>query len=388
MRTIGVVTVGRSDWSYYLPVLSEIRKRGRLRFRLYVTGSHLSPTLGHTVDQIVADGFTPDASLPLVDGDSPHAIGHSMSTGIAGFTDIFTTNRPDILLVYGDRFEMHSAAEAALPFTLPVAHISGGEVTEGAIDDALRHSITKLSHLHFVVHEEAADRVRQLGEESWRVHVTGDPNIDRILECKTAGLLPDRAEIIRRFGLDPDKPNILATYHPVTLQYTETGRQIAALLDALGQIDAQVLLTYPNADTSGRVIIEAIEAFARKYPRARVVVNAGPLGYLGLLDNVDAMVGNSSSGFNEAPSFELPVVNVGIRQRGRLRGKNVIDCGNGTDEIVAAIRQALAPDTRRALKGMQNPYGEGTAAPQIETVLASVALDDRLLIKRFADLGR
>jgi len=387
VRTIGVVTVGRSDWSYYLPVLKEFRKRGRLRFRLYVTGSHLSPKLGHTVDQIVADGFTPDALVPLVDDDSPPAIAHSMGAGTSAFANVYAADRPDILLVYGDRFEMHSAAEAALPFALPVAHISGGEVTEGAIDDALRHSITKLSHIHFVLNEEGAHRVRQLGEEAWRIHVTGDPNIDYILDCKTTGLLPDRAEIIRRFGLDPDKPNLLVTYHPVTLQYTETGAQIAALLDALGRVDAQVLFTYPNADTSGRVIIEAIEAFARKHPRVRVVVNAGSLGYLGLLNNVDAMVGNSSSAFNEAPCFELPAVNVGIRQRGR-RGVNVIDCGNGADEILEAIRRALAPETRRSLKGMKNPYGEGGAAPQIETVLATIALDDTLLIKRFADLGR
>lgn len=389
MRTIGVVTVARSDWSYYLPVLKELRKRDGLRFRLYVTGAHLSERFGHTVDQILADGFAPDVRVPmLVDDDSPRAIARSMGAGTAAFADVFATDRPDILLVYGDRFEMHAAALAALPFTLPVAHISGGEVTEGAIDDALRHSITKLSHLHFVIHEDAAHRVRQLGEEAWRVLVTGDPNIDLIREYVTAGKILSRAETAKRFGLDPDGPNLLVVYHPVTLQPTETSTQIAALLDALRRVDAHLLFAYPNEDTAWRTIIAAIEAFAQQHPRTRVVVNAGPLGYLSLLAHVDAMVGNSSSGFEEAPSFELPAVNVGIRQRGRLRSASVIDCGNGSDEILAAIHRALAPETRRALKGCVNPYGDGHAAPRIVNRLADVALDAALVIKRFADLGR
>jgi len=385
VRTIGLVTVGRSDWNACLPVLREIAGRQGLRARLYVTGAHLSSTFGRTVDQIAADGFTPDVQIPMaVDDDSPAGVARAIGAGTAAFADVFAADRPDVLVVYGDRFEMYTAALAALPFKLPVAHVTGGDVTEGAIDDTLRHSMTKLSHLLFVANEEAARRVRQLGEESHRVHVTGDPLIDHLESVVRAGL-PDRLEVARRFGLDPNGRNLVVTYHPVTLQYAETRTHVGALLDALTRIDARMLFTYPNADTAGRTIIEAIETFCRRHPRAQVVVNAGPAGYVSLLAHVDALVGNSSSGLIEAPSFELPAVNVGIRQRGRVRGRNVIDCGNGVDEILEAIHLALAPETRRDLKGCSNPYGDGRAAPRIVDGLAGVTLDDSLVIKRFVD---
>jgi UDP-hydrolysing UDP-N-acetyl-D-glucosamine 2-epimerase len=216
--------------------------------------------------------------------------------------------------------------------------------------------------------------------------VTGDPLIDH-LESVVRGGLPDRLAVAKRFGLDPNGRNLVVTYHPVTLQYAETRSHITALLEALTRIDAHIVFTYPNADTAGRTIIEAIEAFSKRHAHAGVIANAGPLGYVSLLAHVDALVGNSSSGLIEAPTFELPAVNVGIRQRGRARGANVIDCGNGVDDIVTAIHRALAPETRRALKGCVNPYGDGHAAPRIVDRLAAVALDDSLVIKRFADLG-
>lgn len=382
MRTVGVVTVARSDWSLYLPVLRLMEKRGDIRPLLFVTGMHLSPAFGRTVEQIEADGFAPAVLVPsLVDGDSPEAIATSMGRGTEGFARALASMRPDLLLVLGDRFEMHAAALAALPFTIPVAHISGGDVTEGAIDDALRHSMTKLSHLHFVSNEEAGRRVRQLGEEGWRVHVTGDPAVDHA----RGTLLPAPAQTRARFRLTAGVPTLLVTYHPVTLQYGETRVQIQALLEALAGLDAQILFTYPNADTAGRVIIDAIETFARTRPQTTVVTNAGRIGYLGLLGTVDAMVGNSSSGLIEAPCFELPVVNVGIRQRGRVRGANVIDCPPEAAAIRAAVTQALTPTFRRMLTGMPNPYGDGHAAERIVDLLAATPLDRRLLVKRFAD---
>ena len=383
MRTVGVVTVARSDWSLYLPILRLIEKRGDLRLRLFVTGMHLSPRFGRTVEQIESDGFVPAALIPsLVDADSPEAIATSMGRGTAGFADVLASMRPDLLLVLGDRFEMHAAALAALPFTIPVAHICGGDVTEGAIDDALRHSMTKLSHLHFVANEESGRRVRQLGEETWRVHVTGDPAVDHALMTP----LPSRTDTRARFGLPAGIPTLLVTYHPVTLEHDQTRTQIGNLLAALGPLDAQILFTYPNADTAGRVIVEAMDAFVQRRGRAGIVMNAGRVGYLGLLATVDAMVGNSSSGLIEAPSFELPVVNVGIRQRGRVRGANVIDCPGDSAAIRDAIARALAPDFRRGLAGMRNPYGDGRAAERIVALLASIPLDARLLIKPFADL--
>jgi UDP-hydrolysing UDP-N-acetyl-D-glucosamine 2-epimerase len=359
-----------------------MRARGDLHVRLFVTGMHLSPAFGRTIEQIEADGFTPDVQVPmLVDDDSPEAIASSMGRGTEGFARALAKTSPDVLLVLGDRFEMHAAALAALPFTLPVAHISGGDVTEGAIDDALRHSMTKLSHVHFVSNVEAARRVRQLGEESWRIHITGDPAVDHL--CATPP--PGRAETVRRFGLDPDVPILLVTFHPTTLQHGATAAQVSALVEALEPLDAQLVVTYPNADTAGRIIIEAIKTMARRRPRTHVVVNAGRTGYVGLLGVADAMVGNSSSGLIEAPTFELPVVNVGIRQRGRVRGANVIDCEAEREAIRTAVARALAPEFRLGLKGMPNPYGDGHAAARITEILATVPLDDRLLVKRFAD---
>jgi UDP-hydrolysing UDP-N-acetyl-D-glucosamine 2-epimerase len=360
-----------------------MEKRGDIRPLLFVTGMHLSPTFGRTVEQIEADGFAPAALVPsLVDGDSPEAIAASIGRGTEGFARTLASTRPDLLLVLGDRFEMHAAALAALPFTIPVAHISGGDVTEGAIDDALRHSMTKLSHLHFVANEEAGRRVRQLGEEGWRVHVTGDPAVDHVRTT----LVPAPAETRARFGLETNLPALLVTYHPVTLEYGQTRVQVEALLEALDGLDAQILFTYPNADTAGRVIIDAIETFVRTRRRTTLVMNAGRIGYLGLLATVDAMVGNSSSGLIEAPSFELPVVNVGIRQRGRVRGANVIDCPPEVAAIRAAVTRALTPAFRGTLAGMPNPYGDGHAAERIVDLLAAIPLDRRLLLKRFADL--
>jgi UDP-N-acetylglucosamine 2-epimerase (non-hydrolysing)/GDP/UDP-N,N'-diacetylbacillosamine 2-epimerase (hydrolysing) len=382
VRTVGVVTAGRSDWNGLLSVLRELRRRDEVGARLYVTGTHLSRAFGRTVEEIRASGFEPDAELDvLVDADTPEAIARSIARGVEAFAGVLAAAPPDLLLMLGDRFESHAAALAALPFNVPVAHISGGEVTHGAFDDSLRHSMTKLSHLHFVANEVFAARVLQLGEEPWRVHVTGDPAIDHI--AGTA--LLSRAETAARFGLDAAGQNLLVTYHPVTLEYRETATRIAALLDAIASCPARPILTYPNADTAGRTIIEAVEAFPRRRPDARVVVNAGPVGYLSLLAHVDAMVGNSSSGLWEAPSFGLPVVNVGRRQGGRLQAANVIDCGDGAEEIAAALRVALAPDTRRRLAGMVNPYGDGKAAPRIVDALASAPLGPELTVKRFVD---
>jgi len=382
MRTIGVVTVGRSDYGLYLPILQAIQSHPRLKLQLMVTGMHLAPEFGRTATAIEADGFRISERVEmLVASDTPEAIAKSMGLGLIGFAQAFARSRPDILLVLGDRFEMYAAAVAALPFKIPVAHIHGGEVTEGAIDDALRHSITKLSHLHFAAAPEFADRIQRMGEEPWRVVVSGAPSLDKLRTMK----LLEPVDLEARFGLCLDPPPLLVTYHPVTLEYEQAEGQIKELLAALRTVARPALFTLSNADTGGRIITQMVREFARAHDFVQFVDTLGPQGYFSLMKIAPAMVGNSSSGIIEAPSFGLPVVNIGNRQRGRLRGRNVVDVGYSRDEIVAGIMQALSAEFRTGLQDQPNPYGRGHAVEAIVEMLEQVSLDDRLIIKRFYD---
>ena len=382
-RRIAVVTVARSDWGLYLPVLKRIREDAALESRVLAAGTHLADEFGATEAEIAADGFEIDERVETVDPeDSPLGVARSMSRGTAGFAAAYERIRPDLVLLLGDRFEMHSAAVAAVPFRVPVAHIQGGELTQGAIDEQFRHSITKLAHLHFASTELYGRRLRQMGEEPWRVVVSGAPAIDNLLQREALS----RGELEQRLGLELDGGTLLVTYHPVTLEFDETPRQLEELLAALGASGRSIVFTYPNVDTSGRTAIERLGAFVAEYPRARLVENLGSQGYLSLLRHAAAMVGNSSSGIIEAASFELPVVNVGTRQEGRLRPRNVIDVGYGRDEIAAGLVKALSPGFRESLRGLENPYGDGEAAERIVETLRTVELGPRLIVKRFQDL--
>lgn len=380
MRTIGVVTVGRSDYGLYLPVLRRMQEEDELRVQLIVSGSHLVEELGLTVDVIRADGLTiADHVEALLASDSPEGLAKSMGLGTIGFAQSYARLRPDVLFVLGDRFEMHAAVVAALPFKIPVAHISGGEITEGAVDDALRHSMTKLSHLHFVTTEEYARRVLQMGEEPWRVVVSGSPSLDNL---RTFRCLDDQ-QLQELLGLRWNVAPLLVTYHPVTLEYEQTEWQVEQLLGALEVFDRAVIFTLPNVDTKSRTIIRAIRKFVDRHPAARLVENLGTQQYFSMMACAAAMVGNSSSGIVEAPSFGLPVVNIGARQQGRLRVENVVDVGYSREEIVRGITQALAPGSRDRLRNLQNPYGDGRAAERIVSKLMSVWNRPDLLWKKF-----
>jgi len=384
MRTIGVVTVARSDYGHYLPLLRRINETDGLRLHLIAAGSHLSPEFGSTVELIEADGFeVADRVEMLRASDTPLGIARSIGLGVTGFAESFARVRPDILVLLGDRFEMHAAALAALPFKIPVAHIHGGEITRGAIDDSLRHSMTKLSHVHFVATEEYARRVIQLGEEPWRVLVTGGIGLDNVRSIAPM----DRAELEAAVGLSLDEPTLLVTFHPVTLEFEEVEWQTGELLSALGTAGLPVVFTAPNADTGGRSVRTLIEAFVQSTPRSILVENLGTRAFFSMMSVAAAMVGNSSSGIIEAPSFGLPVVNIGARQEGRARAANVIDVGNGREEILDGIRRALDPSFRESLRGMANPYDAGGAAELIVERLASIDLDRALITKRFHDLG-
>ena len=381
-RAIGVVTVSRSDYGHLSPVLREIRSMPDLGLLLFVAGAHLSPRFGRTVDLVEADGWPIAATIDMLEpDDSPQGIATSTARGIDGFARAFARQRPDVLVLLGDRFEMLAAAVAALPAVVPVAHIHGGEESEGAIDNQIRHAITKLAHVHFASAEAHARRIARMGEEPWRIHTTGAPGLDRI----RARELLSRGEVAAAIGVPPAGPWLVVTFHPATLEYRETERHVDELLAALDKLEATLILTYPGADTAGRAIIDRIEEFAGRHPNVRLAPSLGDRLYLSLLEHADAMVGNSSSGLIEAPSFGLPAINIGDRQAGRLRGANVIDVEPERDGILCAIDAALAPGLRARLRAMPNPYGDGRAAPRIVKILRALELTPKLVRKRFVE---
>jgi UDP-hydrolysing UDP-N-acetyl-D-glucosamine 2-epimerase len=383
VRTISVVTVARSDWGLYLPVVELIRSAPDLRLQIVAAGTHLAPAYGETVGEIEADGFAVDERVETVDEeDTPEAIGRAMARAVHGFAGAYARLQPDLVLLLGDRYEMHAAATAAVPFRLPIAHIQGGESTEGAIDEQFRHSITKLAHLHFPSTELYARRIIQMGEAPDRVVVTGAPAIDNLLQRPVLSV----EEIEERTGLDLRQPTLLVTYHPTTLEFDQTGYQVDELLAALERSGLQLLVTYPNVDTSGQAVLERLEDFARHHGSTSIVTNLGSVAYLSAMRRVAAMVGNSSSGIIEAASFELPVVNVGTRQQGRIRAANVIDVGYERSSIADGIAHALSPAFGESLRGLRNPYGDGHAAERIVAALRGVELGATFVRKSFHDL--
>lgn len=383
MRTIAVISVGRSDYGIYLPILRKLKADPEIKLHLIVSGMHLSEKFGMTVNLIESDGFEVDyrVEMPL-DSDSPESISKSMGTGIIGFATVFSGFRPDVLIVLGDRYEMYSAAVAALPFNIPVAHIHGGELTEGAIDNSLRHSMTHLSHIHYVSTEESRDRVRQLGIEDSRVVITGAPSLDNIHEVEFL----DKQDLEAQFGLNLSEAPLLVTFHPVTLEYEQTERYMTELLAALDVWNRTIVFTVSNSDTGGAIIGEMTQKFIENHPKAFMIDNLGTQRYFSLMTFAAAMIGNSSSGLIEAPSFGLPVVNIGTRQQGRTRGSNVIDVGYSRHEITAGIAAALEPKFHQSLSGKLNPYGNGQASARIVSHIKTVNINQDLITKRFVDL--
>lgn len=383
MRTIGVVTVGRSDYSIYQSVLQLIENDPDLDLWIFVSGMHLSTEFGFTVNAIECDGFNiRDRIEMLLSSDTPEGISKSMGIGSIGFAQAFAKNRPDLLIVLGDRFEMHAAVIAALPFNIPVAHIHGGEITEGAIDNSLRHSITKLSHLHFVTHSDYARRVRQMGEEPWRITISGAPSLDNIM----AFSLVEKSDMEVRLGFKLTPPPLLITYHPVTLEYNDSEIQINELIRALDRSGMPLVFTRSNADTGGNVVDRSIRQYVNSNDHANMVDNLGSIGYYSVMKYSAAMVGNSSSGIIEAPSLGLPVVNVGTRQDGRIRASNVIDVDCNEPDILTGIEKATQLGFKAKLIGLTNPYGDGQASIRIVKRLKEIELGQFVLRKKFHEL--
>lgn len=383
-RTICVVTGSRADYGLVRPVMEELRASPCCRLQIIATGMHLSPEFGLTYREIERDGFRVDRRVEmLVSADTPSATAKSMGLGMIGFADAFADLSPDLVVVLGDRFEIFAAVAAALVARIPVAHLHGGETSEGAFDEALRHSITKMSHLHFVAAEEYRRRVIQLGEQPDRVFLVGGLGVDVI-----NGLaLLDRQALASELGVRLGGRALLITFHPVTLDDADSSNQMAELLDALADWpDAELIFTMPNADTGGRALMRQVERFVASRPNAHVYTSLGQVRYLSCLQFVDAVVGNSSSGLAEAPTFRIGTINIGDRQRGRLKAESVIDCPPERSAINEALRQLYSPEFQDLLRTVDNPYGGGGAAAKIVRILESHPLDS-ILRKSFYDLG-
>ena len=382
-RKIAVVTGTRAEYGLLYWIIKEIHDGPDLILQLVVAGMHLSPEFGLTYKEIEADGFPIAEKVEmLLSSDTEVGISTSIGLGIIGFANAFERLKPDILLVLGDRFEILAAATAAAIARIPIAHIHGGEATEGAVDDSIRHAMTKMSHIHFPATDLYARRIQQMGEDPDRIFTFGAPGLDNIYRLK----VPGHNELAKELAIEFGEKVAVITYHPVTLEEHTAERHISNLLAVLAGRDLTLVFTYANADTGGRIINRMISDFVKSKPNAYAFTSLGQRRYLGLLSIADVMVGNSSSGIIEAPSLKLPVVNVGDRQRGRVRAANVIDCGIGEQEIAIALDQALTKEFRESLKNLINPYGTGQASSRIVDVLRNIRLDEELIKKRFKDL--
>jgi GDP/UDP-N,N'-diacetylbacillosamine 2-epimerase (hydrolysing) len=383
-RKICVVTGTRAEFGLLRWLMHEIEKHSELELELVATGMHLSPEFGSTYREIEDAGFRIDARVEmLLSSDSSTSVSKSMGLGMIGFADVYERLQPDMIVVLGDRFEIFAAVSAALIAGVPIAHLHGGETTEGAFDEAIRHSITKMSHLHFVAETEYQERVIQLGEHPERVFNVGGMGIDAI---KRINLL-NREDLEESLGFRFGKKNLLITFHPVTLEGgVSSSAQTKELLAALDELDdTQLIFTMPNADTGGRELSALVQTFADSHPNACVFGSLGQLRYFSCLAQVDAVVGNSSSGLAEAPSFGIGTVNIGDRQKGRLQAESVIDCQPVKAQIIEALEHVYSPQFQEELKTVQNPYGNGGSSEKIVKKLADYPLQN-ILKKQFYNL--
>lgn len=379
-RKICVVTGSRADYGLLFWLMKDIAADPGLQLQLIATGMHLSPEFGLTYQAIEADGFRIDRKVEiLLSSDTPVGVTKSVGLGVIGFADALAELRPDMLVLLGDRFEILAAAQAALFARIPVAHIAGGDTTEGAFDESIRHAITKLSHLHFATNATAAERIARMGENPANVHVVGSPGLDTVRRLEPLS----RAELEQSLGFRLRRRNLLVTFHPVTLAAQSSAAQLAELFAALAGLgdDYGIVMTLPNADTEGRALIRDIEAFVRGRDNMRAFPSLGQRRYLSLMALVDAVVGNSSSGLYEAPTLKKPAVNIGDRQKGRLMAASVICCAPQREAIAQAIGQALQLDC----SAVRNPYGDGHSAPRILAALKAVPAPQALLQKHFFD---
>ena len=372
-RTIAAITSSRSDYAHLRWLLHDLAKHPATDLQVIALGPHLSPEFGHTGKEIT-ENFTSVECLLSSDTD----VGMAKTLGLAtlGLADALGRIRPDIVLLIADRYEMLAPASVALTLRIPIAHIEGGEITSGAIDDAVRNAITKMSHLHFACTRATQQRVIGMGEQPWRVNFSGSLSLDHLQRSK----LLTKKQVEKRLGISLNKKTILCLYHPVTLM-NDTVEEATQVLAALHGAKEQILFIYPNADTGSRKLVQLTERFITRNPASSLFVNLDHTTYLSLLKNVDLLMGNSSSGIIESTSLGIPTLNLGIRQKGREHAANVLDVAANKNEILEAMQQALSPSFRKSVQNLENPYGDGHASQVITSVLAKTPLGPRLLFK-------
>ena len=381
-RKICVVTGTRADYGLLYWPMKYIQQEKDLELQIVATGMHLSPEFGLTYQHIEEDGFDiTDKVEMLISSDTSIGITKSVGLAVIGFADVFNRLKPDIVLLLGDRYEIFAAAQAALFARIPTAHIAGGDTTEGANDEMMRHCITKMAHIHFVTNDEAAARVRQLGENPEYVFNVGSPGIDFIKRLK----LLNRQELSQQLDFDFRSKNVLVTYHPVTLETEKTKSDFEELLQALDKLGESIgqIFTKPNSDAEGRIISKMIDDYVCSRPYAKAYTSLGQVRYLSAISIVDAVIGNSSSGLYEVPSFKKPTVNVGNRQKGRLQANSVINCSPNASDIYRAVCSAFQHDCALTI----NPYGDGEASPRIVNVLKNISDPKNLIVKHFFEVS-
>jgi len=382
-RKICVVTGSRAEYGLLYWLMKEINVNDMLLLQIVVTGMHLSEEFGNTYKQIEKDGFTIDKKVDIsLIADTELAISNSMGLGVIGFADAFNKLQPDMILVLGDRFEIFSAVSAALIARIPVAHLHGGELTEGVIDESIRHSITKMSHLHFAATDEYRNRIIQLGEQPDKVFNVGGLGIDNINKLK----LLTKVDFEKSVNFELGEKNILVTFHPVTLEKSTSGKQFQALLDSISELhNTKIIFTKANADNGGRVINNMIDDYVSRHENTIAFSSMGQLNYLSALQFIDAVVGNSSSGLIEAPSFKIGTINIGDRQKGRIKTDSVINCLPKKTEIDIAFNKIYSKEFQNKLDKVENAYGKGGASKEIVNKIARVNLYN-ILKKPFHDL--
>jgi len=383
MRKICVITGTRAEYGLLYWLMKEIDADECLQLQIIATGMHLSPEFGNTYQQIESDGFTIDKKVDIeLTSDSEIGISRSMGLGMIGFASAFDDLKPNLCVVLGDRFEIFSAVSAAMIAKIPVAHLHGGETTEGAFDESIRHSITKMSHLHFVATEEYKKRVIQLGEQPERVFNVGGLGIDNINKLKL--LSKESFEKATNFKLG--KKNILVTYHPVTLEHSTSKVQFKGLLDSLDELqDAKIIFTKANSDTDGRIINSMIDDYVASHANTISFTSMGQLNYLSALQFMDGVVGNSSSGLLEAPSFKIGTIDIGDRQKGRIKADSVISCPPKKESISQSLGKLYSKDFQNIVNSTKNPYGYGGASEAVLDIIKNFNLDN-IVKKTFYDL--
>lgn len=377
MRKILYISGTRADYGLIRETLFAIKKHPKLEVELAVTGMHLMPEFGRTIDEIKKDNFKVHKIEAVYKRDNKESMANFIGEFVSKLAKAIQRIKPDIILVQGDRAEMLAGATVGAYLTIPVAHSHGGDITS-TVDEFARHAITKLSHIHFPATKKSAERIIKMGEDKWRVFIVGAPGLDSVL----SGKLFSKKDITKKYKLNLSEPVLLVLQHPITTEIKEASHQMQQTMEAIKELKNQTIVIYPNADAGGRKMIKVIEKY-RKYPFIQIYKNVFHKDYLSLMKVISVMVGNSSSGIIETPSFDLPAVNIGQRQQGRERVKNIIDINYNKEQIKKAIEKALYDKKfREKAKRCRNPYGDGKTGPRIARILSKIKIDKKLLQKQ------